>query len=229
MLLGGTAQANTVTIGSPLTASNFVPISFSSSATVANYALRPPAIAASPVDGTVINWRVIGSGQLTPRVLRSTGTTSMSAAGTGTTQTATTPPNGISGPFAVFLPIKKGDYFGVDGVSPAAVSTASLDGSTSLYFDPALVDGAGEQAPTGVNPDEIAIAATVRFCLVPKLKGQTGKVAKQALRAADCTVGKVTKSKKRRKKKSVLSQSAAAGSSISDTLPVDLTISGKKK
>jgi hypothetical protein len=224
------APANTVVVGSQLTAQNFVPVSFSAPATVTNYVLRPPATATSPVDGTVISWKFIGDGgPLTPRVLRSTGTTSLSGAGTGAAQNATTPPNGISGPFPTSIPIRKGDYFGVDGKSPAALSTASLSGTTSLYFDPALVDGGAEQAPTGTNPDEVAISAVVRFCLVPKLKGKTGKAARQALRAADCTLGAVSKGKKRRPQKSVLSQGVSPGTSISDTQPVDLKISRKKK
>jgi len=229
-LLAASAQANTVVVGSTLTAPNFVPISFGPSATVANYVLPAPETAASPVDGTVISWRFIGAGgPLTPRVLRSTGTTSLSAAGTGAAQSATSPPSGISGPFSTVIPIKKGDYFGVDGASPAELSQASLPGATSLYFEPALVDAGGEQAPVGVNPDEVAISATVRYCLVPKLKGKTGNAARQALLAADCTIGQISKGKKRRKVKSVLSQSVKAGSSVSDTQPVNLTISRKKK
>jgi hypothetical protein len=229
-ILASTAQANTVVVGSSLTAPNFVPIAFDPPATVTNYLLLPPAIAASPVDGTVISWRFIGEGgPVTPRVLRSTGTTSLSAAGTGAAQSATASPPQISGPFPTVIPIKKGDYFGVDGESPASLSTASLDGVTSLYFDPALVDGSGEQPPVGTNAQEDAISAVVRYCLVPKLKGKTGKAARQALRAADCTVGPVTKGNKRRPQKSVLKQSVRAGASISDTVPVGLTISRKKK
>jgi PASTA domain len=229
-MFASSAQANTVVVGSSLTAQNFVPISFSAPATVTNYVLPAPATASSPVDGTVISWSFIGDGgPLIPRVLRSTGTTSLSAAGTGAAQSATVPPNGVSGPFSTVIPIKKGDYFGVDGESPAALSTASLDGVTSLYFEPALVDGSGEQAPVGTNPQEDAISAVVRYCLVPKLKGKTGKAARQALHAADCTVGTVTKGKKSRPQKSVLKQSVKAGTSISDTVPVALTISRTKK
>src|SRR3954452_21814921 len=229
-VLASTAEANTVVVGSSLTAPNFVPISFGPPATVTNYLLLPPATAASPVDGTVISWRFIGEGgPVTPRVLRSTGTTSLAAAGTGSAQSATASPPQISGPFSTVSPIKKGDYFGVDGESPASLSTASLDGVTSLYFDPALVDGSGEQPPVGTNAQEDAISALVRYCLVPKVKGKTGKAARQALRAADCTVGAVTKGNKRRPQKSVLRQSVRAGTSISDTAPVGLTISRKKK
>jgi hypothetical protein len=227
-LLGGTAQANTVTVGSSLTATGFTPRSFSAAATVTNSVLPAPATATSPVDGTVINWRFIGSGLLTPRVLRSTGGTSLTGAGTGTAQSATAP-NVISGPFSVTLPIKKGEYFGVDGASPASLSTAPTTGATNLYFEPALVDGAAGKAPFGTNPGEDAISATVRFCLVPKMKGKTGKEARQALHAADCTVGTVTKAKKRRPVKAILKQSVKAGTSISDTQAVDLRVTRKTK
>ncbi len=224
------AQANTVVVGSSFTAHNFVPISFGAPSTLTNFVLLPPATAASPVDGTVISWSFKGNGgPLTPRVLRSTGTTSLSAAGIGAPQSATAPPTGVSGPFPTVIPIMKGDYFGVDGQTGASLSSASLDGETSLKFTPALAEGAGDQAPTEVNPQEVAVSAIVRFCLVPKLKGKTAKAARQALLAADCTVGKVSKGKKRLPKRTVLAQSARARTSVSDTLPVDLTIAQKKK
>ena len=61
-LLAGSAQANTVVVGSSLTASNFALVPFGPPATVTNYSLPAPATAASPVDGTVISWRFIGAG-----------------------------------------------------------------------------------------------------------------------------------------------------------------------
>jgi hypothetical protein len=227
-LLAGSAQANSVVVGSSLTASNFALVPFGPPATVTNYALPAPATAASPVDGTVISWRFIGAGgPLTPRVLRSSGTTSLAAAGTGSAQNATAP-NVISGPFPTSMQIKQNDFFGVDGASGASLSSAPTAGSASLYFTPALVDGAGELAPTGINAAEDAISATVRYCLVPKMKGLTGSAARQALSTADCRLGNVTRGKKK-PIKTVLKQGVKAGTSISDTRAVDLTISRKKK
>jgi hypothetical protein len=228
VFLGGTAHADTVTVGSSLTASNFSPLDFSSAATVTNFTLPLPSTATSPVDGTVISWRFIGQGgPLTPRVLRATNGASMTGAGTGAPQNATAP-NVISGPFPLSLPIKKGDYFGVDGVGPAFLSTAPTPGATNLYFQPAITEGGGEQSPFGTNVGEDAISATVRFCKVPKMKGLSGKAARQALSAANCQIGQVTKGKKKPVKK-VLKQGVKAGTSISDTQPVDLTVSRKKK
>jgi hypothetical protein len=227
-LVGGTAQANTIALGSSLTAPGFSARSFGAPATVTNSILPSPEIAASPVDGTVISWSFIGSGgPLTPRVLRQATNGSYSAAGTGTGRNATAP-DVISGPFTVSITIKKGDLFGVDGADPATLSVAPTAGATNLYFEPALVDGSGEAAPIGTNTGEDAIGATVRFCKVPKMKGLSGKAARQALNAADCRLGTVTKGKKKPVKK-VLKQSVKAGTSISDTQPVALTISRKKK
>jgi hypothetical protein len=225
----GSAQANTVTVGSTLTAPEFAPQPFGAPATVTNSILPAPETAASPVDGTVISWSFIGSGgPLTPRVLHPVPNGAYTAAGTGAPQNATAA-GVVSGPFPVFLPIKAGDLVGVDGASGSTLSTAPTAGATNLHFEPALVDGAGGATPFGTNAGEDAIGATVRYCLVPKLKGMSGNAARQALSAADCRLGNVVKGKKRRPVKRVLSQSVVAGTAISDTQPVDLRISRKKK
>jgi PASTA domain len=225
------AEANTVAVGSTLTAPGFALLPFGPPATVANYSLPAPAIAASPVDGTIVSWRFIGEGgPLTPRVLRSVNGTTLTGAGTGTPQNAAAP-GSISGPFPVSIPIKRGDFFGADGASGTSLSTAPAGGAVSLYFDPPLTDDSSLiQSPTGTNSEEDALSATVRFCLVPKLKGLTGKAARQALQAADCRLGQITKGGKRRHRvKRIRTQSVKAGKSISDTQRIDLTISRKRK
>ena len=77
----------------------------------------------------------------------------------------------------------------------------------------------------GPAPAEYALSATVRYCLVPKLKGKKPKAAKKALKAADCTFGGKRKSKKHTKKKKVVKQTVAPGTSISDTAPVAIKVS----
>ena len=229
-LQAATAQANTVTVGSTLTASTFSLQAFGPPATVTNYSLPAPATATSPVDGTVVNWRFIGDGgPLTPRVLRSVSGTTLAGVASGTPQNATAP-NVISGPFPVSIPIKRGEFFGVDGASGASLSTAPTPNAVSLYFDPALANDGPGQSPDGTNPEEDALSATVRYCLVPKLKGLTGKAARKALQASDCKLGKITKAgAKRHRVKRIRSQSVKPGTSISDTQPIDLKISRKKK
>jgi beta-lactam-binding protein with PASTA domain len=67
-------------------------------------------------------------------------------------------------------------------------------------------------------------------CLVPKLKGLTLAKATSALRAANCTLGKVTKKKVRKGKKGVVvSHSPAAGQSLPAGSPVKVTVSAKKR
>jgi len=93
----------------------------------------------------------------------------------------------------------------------------------------AFVDGGSATAPTDDDADEQRqVAATVRYCLVPKLKKKSPKKAKRALRAADCTPGKVKRTKKERRKKQVLSQSVKPGTAISDTAAVNIKISRKR-
>jgi PASTA domain-containing protein len=230
LLIGGTAQAATVTIGSSLSAT-FTQTPFVAPTTVSNFILPAPANATSPTDGTVISWRFVGAGgQFTPRVLRSTAGTSHTGAGTGTGVLPTGAPPVISGPFTTSLPIKRGEFFGVNVPAAGTLGTATTAGATYLQWTPPLGDGVAGQAPTSSVAAEAAIGATVRFCKVPKLKGLPAKAARQALTAADCTIGNVTKSPtKRRPTKQVISQSVKANNSIADTAPVDFVVAPKKK
>jgi PASTA domain len=233
MLTGAGAQAATVTIGSQFTTPPNGSAAYQT-ATLFNRALPAPANATSPVDGTVISWRFIGSGAgpMVPRIVRPVGADTFTGAGTGPGQT----PAGlstISGPFPLSLPIRRGDFFGVN--IPQGQSIAYRDmfiGRAGAALFPPLSDGG---AARSVNPgdnypdEEEAIGAIIRYCLVPNLKGKKPKAARRALAAADCTAGKAKKSKKRRKKKKVLSQTVAPGTSISDTAPVGFKVSKPKK
>jgi len=225
-MLAPSAQANTVVIGSNLTSPGFSPLPFGGPATVTNSALPAPMTAASPTDGTVISWRVIGSGQLTPRVIRPTGGGTYTGAGTGSPKSATS--GGVSGSFKTSIPIKAGDLFGVDGGGSSELSMAPTASATNLYFAPALADSAPGVAPLGTNSGEDAVSATVQFCLVPKLKGKSPQAARDALHAADCKVGPKRKGKKRTKRKKVIKQTIKAGTSVSDTTAVGFTVSRKK-
>jgi PASTA domain len=230
-MLAPAAQANTVVIGSQLTAPGFALVPFGPTATVTNYSLPAPAVVASPVDGTVISWRFIGDGgPLTPRILRSISGTSMTGTGAFGTPRFAQGANVVSGPFTEKLAIKRGEFFGLDGQSGAFLSTAPTAGAVSLYFQPNLGNLGPGTAPTGTNPEEDAIQATVRYCLVPKLKGKSPQQARDLLHAANCKVGTKTKSKKKKtKRKQVIKQSIKAGTSVSDTTRIDFTVSQKKK
>jgi beta-lactam-binding protein with PASTA domain len=104
---------------------------------------------------------------------------------------------------------------------------ANTAGGTAIAWAPHLASGQTRSADPLPDGTEIALQATVRFCSVPALKGKKLGAARQALAAADCTAGAVKKPKKkaaRKKAKFVKSQSAAPGTSISDTAPIDLTL-----
>jgi PASTA domain len=228
LLIGGTAHAATVTIGSSLNAT-FSQTAFVAPTTVANYILPAPANSTSPTDGTVTSWRFVGAGTtFTPRVLRSTGGTSHTGTGSGVAQAPTAVPPAISGPFTTSLPIKRGELFAVNVPAAGTLGTATTDGATYLQWAPPLADGGAGMPPTSVA-SEAAISATVRYCKVPKLKGLPAKAARQALISAECTIGNVTKSAKRRPTKQVIRQSVKANSSIADTAPVDFVVAPKKK
>jgi PASTA domain-containing protein len=225
-IAAASAQAATVNIGSSLAgdvSTNVVPLG---PTTLANLAVEAPGVATSPTDGTVISWRFIGAGPLTPRVIHPVGGGLYVGAGTG----APTPGAGagqLSQPFAVSLPIKKGDLFGFDLFPGGSFSAHNSPSGALVGWDPPLAEGGAGRAPGGPSSREALIQAAVRYCLVPKVKGKKPKAAKKALRAADCTVGKVKKSKKATKKPKVLSQGVKPGSSISDTQPVNLKVSRK--
>jgi PASTA domain len=226
---GGTAQAATVQVGSSLTGS-FGPILFGDVLTLTQTTLNEPgANLTSPVDGTVVDYRLATpKGTLQLQVLHPTGTGAV-ASTASSTATEFSIPSGLSGPIATNMPIKKGDMIGLKNSSASGEALGAINnGSTSSYWVPPLSDGAAARFPSGTfAPYEFGIGATVRYCRVPSLKGKTPKAARAALTARDCTVGKVKKTKKVRKKKTVLVQSVAPGTSISDTAPVNLKVTRK--
>jgi hypothetical protein len=225
------ARAATVTIGSPLTGT------FSSTdlgvdqVTWTNVALPPGETLASPVDGTIRRWRMIGpaGGPFRLRVLTPAGGTSYTGAGTGPPQTPTTNGTQI---FPADLPINAGQIVGFDNLGTTdKVGVQLVTGATYTDWNPALADGESREYtnPYGGGA-ELGFNADVRYCVVPALAGKKLGAAKQALTAADCALGKITRPKKkakRKKAKFVRGQSAAPGSSISDTAPIDLRL-GKK-
>jgi PASTA domain len=226
LLMAGSAKGATLVLGSQFQgAIDGAPVP--SASTGAQATLPAPLLAASPTDGTVIDWRFVGAGAgFVPRIIRPAGGGQYIGAGTGSAQTGNAP--AIAGPFTVSLPIRKGDLFGFDAQAGTDIGVIDRPGTGYIAFTPPLPDGGSPQPPGAQPARELAVSATVRYCLVPKLKGKKPAAARDALTAADCTVGKTKKSKKRRKRKRVLSQSVAPGTSISDTQPVDIKVSRKR-
>lgn len=230
MFAATSAQAATVTVGSPLTASftgTFV--GGSPPTTVVNTALpEPGATAASPVPGTIINWRVIlGSvGGLSLVVLKP-------AAGG-----AYTPGLGESGvhtnnaglqTFPSGLLVKPGDLIAlVLSGGPPVKEAGPAPGATISEWTSPFYYGDSRPPDNIFNNSELAYNATVEYCLVPKLKGMKLGTAKKALANGGCRVGEVTKPKKG-KGKFVKSQGAAPGTALADQAVVDLKLGRKSK
>lgn len=147
LALGSSAQAATVTVGSPLIGSfkQEGPIEATDEVgTAANLALGDTgAIAVSPVDGVVVRWHLLEGegGPFRLRILRGTGGPVYTAVGSSAPVTA-------SGTkfetFTTSVPIKAGDTIGLDlavGVS-LGVDTAAPPASVFAIWKPMLGEGA---------------------------------------------------------------------------------------
>ena len=228
ILCAASAQAATVPVGSSLNGT-FQAVPFGGShLTLVQRTLPAGANVTSPVDGTVVSYRVaVADGTFAIQVVRFSGDAGQSIA--NSTPTAITT-SGISAPVATSLVIQKGDSLGIRNFGGGDELGAIDNDSTYSLWEPPLIVGTPPRNPDDtVTRFEVGVQATVRYCQVPKVKGKSPKKARSALAAADCTVGKVKKTKKVRKKKKVLSQSVAPGTAISDTAPVNLKVSRKRR
>lgn len=154
--------------------------------TISNLALpaanRTPDGLVSPVNGTVGNWSYRSAGPSDPpislRVLHPTGGLGFTGAGT----TVSTPVfGGIRGLFPANLPIRIGDYIGLDANS-AQVMTTGVAGSTTVsWTGPPLGDGATRAGSADAGVETMVQATiqptnTVRLAAVRRRK-RTGKAS----------------------------------------------------
>ena len=81
---------------------------------------------------------------------------------------------------------------------------------------------------TGISEQTVTATFSLlpKPCVVPKLRGKTVKAAKRAIRAHDCTVGKVKHAASRKMKKGhVISQRPRAGRHLRHGARVNLVLS----
>jgi hypothetical protein len=98
------------------------------------------------------------------------------------------------------------------GTTPAASFTAESDTQITAITPATTTRGKVDVTVTtlaGTSPTVTADGFTYQACVVPKLKGKTLKLAKKALRKANCKLGKVTG--KKDKLAEVTSQSPKRG------------------
>jgi hypothetical protein len=208
------AEADTVTIGSPLTADFSTPVkSASAIGTWANIELpEAGARIASPISGTVVRWRVKGAfsgGPFSLQVLRPAGAGAYAGVATSSPQS----PYGEE--FKTDLPIQAGDVVGLltSHPSDAIGATVPTAGVNASEWIPPLADGGAATLPQNFDiEDELGFNADVESaptigppapaptappptsastCTVPKLKGKKLKLVKKALAKADCKLGGV--------------------------------------
>jgi hypothetical protein len=159
-----------VTIGSDLARVPNSAANYSPRPTFSNVSLAADRQAsgglASPVNGTVVRWRLrVGdSTRVTNlRIVRPMGRGVFTGAGTSP---SVTPPIHATTSYGVQLPIRIGDYIGLDCCNPAIFAPDAeffVTGTTAIRneWQPGLADGGQGRAPLRTNPYEIALNAEV--------------------------------------------------------------------
>ena len=163
LIAASSAQASTVTIGSPLTASFESKIFCGLPCTVTQTAL-PGAVVTSPSDGTIMRWRVkaaSGPGGFKLRVLHPAGFEAETGAGTSAEGKPVSVGTQV---FATELPIHAGDLVGIDITDVnEKIGEVETTGSKVALWIPPLADGStlGPNAPP-FGPHELAFNADVQ-------------------------------------------------------------------
>ena len=161
------ARAADVTIGSSLAGPANTNICVAGYACTYVQTSGGAPVAVSPVDGTVVRWRLkAGSfgGTVKLRVLRPAGT-SFTAIASSTTQTVTTDMN----TFPTNLPIKAGDVVALDNSTSGLYFTNAPAVALPLvkYFQPAIADGA-----TGApNNQQVNVELLMNADVTPTIPG----------------------------------------------------------
>jgi len=159
-----------VTIGSnlarvPNSAANYIPRPTFSNISLASDRQASGGLS-SPVNGTVVRWRIrVGDSTRVSnlRIVRPLGRGLFTGAGTSP---PVTPRTHATTAYVVGLPIKIGDYIGVDCCDPALFRPDAeffVTGNAAVRneWQPSLADGGAGRAPLGANGYEVALSAEV--------------------------------------------------------------------
>ncbi len=162
----------------------------------------------SPANGVITGWRVKSAddgARYTLRVLRAngvvslvsmtnsnfTGIASVQAPSAVPAGTAVATPTGKIFSYPASLPIGKGDYVGlligglVDGM-PQTVTSGLDKNLIANNFSALPTNGAAANLLADKQHD-LLLQATIKFCNVPNVVGQTQAAAAAAIAAGDCT------------------------------------------
>ena len=245
LALPGAASAATQTIGSALALPYQGGVCNNNCLSVQQSRIVDVHPLLSPVNGVITDWKVRTGDPdalytlriLTPAAGNSyISTTSQRApapvpAGTvDTIITYTASPN---------LPIKQGQAIGLlqtngggagaDVGLPQNTTGGVAANVIANNFNGVFLDGLGAAFISDAQ-HELLLQATVKFCRVPNLVGQTQAAAALALSAAEC-VAKVSKKKTKKKKNKgkVLSQKTAPDTTVAPGTEVEIVVGKKAK
>jgi IPT/TIG domain/PASTA domain len=163
LVAAAAAQATTITVGSVLSPT-FTKRAVGPVATLLNTALpEKGASLTSPVNGTIIRWRIQGAagGPFFLRVLRPSGSGSYMAVGTSAASTPTS--EGVQ-TFTTNLPVRAGDTIGVDPSHESdeiGFVTTTPGGAYASIFPPPL-EGATVASSNPKTGEEVQLAAEVQ-------------------------------------------------------------------
>jgi len=156
------AGASTITVGSvlPLT---YTPTPFGQVETLLNTTLpEKGAKLTSPVNGTIVRWRVLGAsgGPFYLRVLHPNGSGAYEAT---QSSTAATPTSAELQTFSTNVPVHTGDLIGIDPTHPSdEIGVATVPGASYAFIFPPPFNGA-TVAPSGTESGkEIELSAEVQ-------------------------------------------------------------------
>lgn len=158
-----------VTVGSNLARQPNSSAEYSPRPTFSNVALasglQAPGGLSSPVNGTVVRWRIrVGdsTGPTNLRIIRPLGGGFFTGAGTSA---SVTPPMHATTTYASDLPIRIGDYIGLDccssGPPGAEFFVSDVPAIRDEWQQPSLADGGPGRPPANANLYEIALNADI--------------------------------------------------------------------
>jgi hypothetical protein len=168
LLLGASASpaGALVTIGSNLAREPNSSADYSPRPTFSNSALAPdlraPGGVSSPVNGTVVRWRIRVGDSTRPtnlRIIRPLGGGLFTGAGTSA---SVTPPIHATTTYNAQLPIRIGDYIGIDCCEVPLPAEFFVTGAAIRNeWQPSLVDGGPGRPPLRTNLYEVTLNADI--------------------------------------------------------------------
>ena len=172
LLLGGVscslvaaanADAATITIGSPLTASGATFTAFANVTMIDEALPEAGANVASPVTGTIVRWRITGAtgagGPFKLRVLTPISGTTYTGAGTSAPET---PSSTATQTFTTSMPITAGQVIVLDMSGGDTIGGGLVPGATYGYWAPPLADGSSSAETLAGQAGEFDFNADVQ-------------------------------------------------------------------